>query len=154
MTNPDFQLKPLKSFQGREGPLLLIIMDGVGIGRKDEGDAFYQANPTNLNKWTLESKDNNLYTELRAHGLAVGLPSNGDMGNSEVGHNALGSGQVFSQGARLVNDSLDSGEFFSTENWEKIVGTTAKSNRTVHLIGLLSDGNVHSHISQLFKIEI
>ncbi len=152
MNKDDYQLERLESFQGRKGPLLLIIMDGVGIGRKDKGDAFFQANPTNLNRWIAESKEKRLYAELRAHGMAVGLPSDGDMGNSEVGHNALGAGQVFNQGARLVNESLDSGEFFQTTNWSKIVGSAAQKGKTIHLFGLLSDGNVHSHIEQLFKI--
>ncbi|UYP44330.1 2,3-bisphosphoglycerate-independent phosphoglycerate mutase [Candidatus Lokiarchaeum ossiferum] len=152
MDTKEYHLEPLPSFRGRKGPLLVIIMDGVGIGKKDAGDAFYQAHPTNLNTWMSETKEKGLYTELRAHGIAVGLPTDGDMGNSEVGHNALGAGQVFSQGARLVNDSLETGEFFETENWDKIVGETARTNQTIHLIGLLSDGNVHSHIEQLFKI--
>ncbi len=152
MNQPNYTLKPLEKFNGRKGPLVLVIMDGVGIGKKDAGNAFYLANPTNLNKWIEESKEKNLFAELRAHGMAVGLPSDMDMGNSEVGHNALGAGQVFSQGAKLVNESLDKGTFFETENWKNTVGKAAINDRAVHLIGLLSDGNVHSHIDQLFKI--
>jgi 2,3-bisphosphoglycerate-independent phosphoglycerate mutase len=148
----DYTLKELDNFKGRTGPLLLIIMDGVGIGKKDKGDAVFAANPPNLNKWIEEATENKLYAQLKAHGPAVGLPAEEDMGNSEVGHNAMGSGQVFSQGAKLVNESLKSGKFFETENWDKIITSTGKENKSVHLFGLLSDGNVHSHIQQLFYI--
>ena len=86
-------LDKLKSFHGRKGPLLLIIMDGIGIGKADETNAVYMANTPNLDK--LFKSD--LYTQLKAHGKAVGLPSDDDMGNSEVGHNAIGAGRVFDQ---------------------------------------------------------
>lgn len=99
-----------------------------------------------------ETQKKGLYTQLKAHGPAVGLPTEKDMGNSEVGHNAMGSGQVYAQGAKLVNDAIASGAFFETKEWGHIVGDTAKSNNTLHFIGLLSDGNVHSHITQLFGI--
>ncbi len=138
------ELKPLKNFQGRKGPLLLIIMDGVGIGKNDESNAVYLANTPVLNK--LIKTD--LYTQLKAHGKAVGLPSDGDMGNSEVGHNALGAGRVFEQGASLVNTALKSGKVFESELWQSILGRS-KRGGTLHFIGLLSDGNVHSHIDQL-----
>lgn len=151
-SNTDFHLQPHPNFRGRKGPAVLIIMDGVGIGKLNKGNAFYQAKTPNLDQWKKDAEKLGLYTELCAHGPCVGLPTEGDMGNSEVGHNALGSGQVYSQGAKLVNESLLSGAFFQTPKWEKIVTVTGKTNNTVHLIGLLSDGNVHSHIDQLFKI--
>lgn len=137
-------LKPLKSFHGRKGPLLLIIMDGVGIGKDDESNAVYLANAPIL-KGLLRTK---LCTQLKAHGKAVGLPSDGDMGNSEVGHNALGAGRVFEQGASLVNSALKSGKAFESELWQLLVDRSKKGG-TLHFIGLLSDGNVHSHIDQL-----
>lgn len=140
-------LKKLKNFHGRKGPLLLIIMDGIGIGKKYDGNAVYKANSPVLNK-LFQSK---LYTQLKAHGSAVGLPSEDDMGNSEVGHNAIGAGRVFAQGAKLVNRSLKSGEIFKSEIWKNVV-ERGKKNGTVHFIGLLSDGNVHSHIDQLFAL--
>ena len=140
-------LKRLTSFQGRKGPLLLIIMDGVGIGRQDETNAVYLANTPNLDRLF----GSELYTQLKAHGTAVGLPTDKDMGNSEVGHNALGAGRVFDQGARLVNKALDTGEIFKTDLWKKIV-QRAKEGGTIHFIGLLSDGNVHSHIDQLYVL--
>jgi 2,3-bisphosphoglycerate-independent phosphoglycerate mutase len=141
------QLKPLKSFHGRKGPLLLVIMDGIGIGQQDEGNAVYVAQTPTLDR-LMGSK---LYTQLKAHGMAVGLPTDKDMGNSEVGHNALGAGRVFDQGARLVNKAFESGKIFQTELWGKIVDR-AKNGGTVHFLGLLSDGNVHSHIEQLYKL--
>ncbi len=138
-------LKKLKTFHGRKGPLLLIIMDGIGIGKEDESNAVYKANTPNLDR--LFKSD--LYTQLKAHGTAVGLPSDDDMGNSEVGHNAMGAGRVFDQGARLVNTALKTGRIFQSDVWDNIV-RRARNGGTIHFIGLLSDGNVHSHIDQLF----
>ena len=140
-------LNKLKNFNGRKGPLLLIIMDGVGIGKKYDGNAVYKANTPVLDK-LFKSK---LYTQLKAHGPAVGLPSEDDMGNSEVGHNAIGAGRVFAQGAKLVNKSIDAGEIFKSEIWKNVTAR-GKQGRVVHFIGLLSDGNVHSHIDQLFAL--
>jgi len=140
-------LKRLTSFHGREGPLLLIIMDGIGIGRQDETNAVYLANTPYLDRLF----GSELYMQLQAHGTAVGLPTDKDMGNSEVGHNALGAGRVFDQGARLVNKALETGEIFKTDIWSKIV-QRAKDGGAIHFIGLLSDGNVHSHIDQLYTL--
>ena len=81
-------LNKLQSFHGRKGPVLLIIMDGIGIGKPDETNAVHMASTPNLDQ--LFKSD--LYTQLNAHGTAVGLPSDDDMGNSEVGHNAIGAG--------------------------------------------------------------
>jgi len=122
-------------------------MDGVGIGKHDDSDGVYLANTPVLDQLLAEP----LCTTLKAHGTAVGLPSDDDMGNSEVGHNALGAGRVFAQGARLVNDAIASGAIFQGPSWRAVVGRAA-SGGTVHFIGLLSDGNVHSHISHLFAL--
>ncbi|MEQ8170617.1 MAG: 2,3-bisphosphoglycerate-independent phosphoglycerate mutase [Candidatus Eremiobacterota bacterium] len=141
------ELKKLRHFSGRKGPLLFIIMDGVGIGKSDDSNAVFLAKTPNLDKlFTGEFK-----TQLRAHGKAVGLPSDGDMGNSEVGHNALGAGRVFSQGAKLVDMAIESGRIFQTDIWKQIMEQSLKGG-TLHFIGLLSDGNVHSHINQLFAL--
>jgi 2,3-bisphosphoglycerate-independent phosphoglycerate mutase len=139
------KLDKLKSFQGRKGPLLLIVMDGIGIGKPDETNAVYLADTPNLDVLFKSA----LYTQLKAHGTAVGLPSDDDMGNSEVGHNAMGAGRVFDQGARLVNRALKTGSIFSSPVWNDIVERAEKGG-AVHFIGLLSDGNVHSHIEQLY----
>jgi 2,3-bisphosphoglycerate-independent phosphoglycerate mutase len=141
------KLKKLKSFHGRKGPLLLIIMDGIGIGRPDESNAVYVAKTSTLDR-LFESE---LYNQLQAHGTAVGLPTDKDMGNSEVGHNALGAGRVFDQGARLVDKAFETGSIFQTELWGRIIDRARKGG-TVHFLGLLSDGNVHSHIDQLYKL--
>lgn len=141
------ELKKLKNFEPRKGPVLLVVMDGVGYGKKDESDGVYLAKTPNLDK-ILELPNQ---TRLKAHGTAVGLPTDDDMGNSEVGHNALGAGRIFDQGAKLVDKSISSGEIFKTENWNKII-EQGKNGGTVHLLGLLSDGNVHSHIKQVFTL--
>jgi 2,3-bisphosphoglycerate-independent phosphoglycerate mutase len=140
----ELKLEKLDNFHGRKGPLVLIIMDGVGIGKEYDGNAVYLAKTPVLDK-LFKSK---LYTQLKAHGPAVGLPSEDDMGNSEVGHNAIGGGRVFAQGAKLVNNSITSGQIFKTNIWDEIVNRGVKGS-TVHYIGLLSDGNVHSHINHL-----
>ncbi len=140
------KLNKLSGYNGPKGPLLLIIMDGVGIGKHDESDAVYLAKTPNLDRLSKES----LYTELQAHGTVVGLPSDKDMGNSEVGHNTMGAGRSYDQGAKRVNQSIETGEMFRTETWEKII-QRGKGGNTIHFIGLLSDGNVHSHIKHLYK---
>ncbi|PKL39838.1 MAG: 2,3-bisphosphoglycerate-independent phosphoglycerate mutase [Spirochaetae bacterium HGW-Spirochaetae-1] len=132
----------------RKGPVVLIIMDGVGLGKGDEGDAFRQARTPLLDSLRREYMN----TTLKAHGTAVGLPSDDDMGNSEVGHNALGAGKIFEQGAKLVNRALESGDIFTTDTWKELVIKPATQGTTLHFIGLLSDGNVHSHIDHLMGI--
>ena len=143
-----FELKPLENFHGRKGPLLLIIMDGVGIGKKDDSDGVFLAKTPCLDE-LMKSK---LYMQLKAHGTAVGMPSDEDMGNSEVGHNALGAGRVFDQGAKLAQKSIDSGAIFQTEIWKNLIDQVKGDNKIFHFIGLLSDGNVHSHIDQLLAL--
>ena len=129
----------------RKGPVMLVIMDGVGFGKYEEGDAVKNAVTGNLDKLYASCP----WTKLKAHGTAVGLPSDADMGNSEVGHNAMGCGRVFDQGAKLVASSIESGKMFQGETWKKLVENVKKNNSTLHFIGLLSDGNVHSHINNL-----
>src|SRR5689334_7405267 len=102
-------LEPHPRLQKPKGPVLVVVMDGVGVGPGDEFDAVAQAKMPNL-KGLLASNDRAL--QLKAHGTAVGLPSDDDMGNSEVGHNALGSGRIVLQGASLVDTALESGAMF------------------------------------------
>jgi len=137
-------LSPLPGYTPFTGPVVAIIMDGMGIGSRDERDGLYVANTPLLDELFKEP----LMVQLKAHGKAVGLPSDGDMGNSEVGHNALGAGRVFAQGAQLVNEALESGRIFTGEVWQELK-KTALAGGTVHFIGLVSDGNVHSHIRHL-----
>jgi 2,3-bisphosphoglycerate-independent phosphoglycerate mutase len=126
-------------------PVIFVVMDGVGLSESTYGNAV-------LNSYTptLNSLKKGPYTQLKAHGTAVGLPSDEDMGNSEVGHNAIGCGQIYSQGAKLVNESIEDGSIFVSEAWKEISENAKKS--TLHLIGLLSDGNVHSHISHVIAM--
>ena len=138
-------LKKNKQFIKRPGPVVLVIMDGVGIGSYEEGDAVREARMPTLRR-LLKTCPN---TRLRAHGTAVGLPSDKDMGNSEVGHNAIGCGRVYDQGAKLVTASIETGTMFAGETWKKITANAIKNKGTLHFIGLLSDGNVHSHIDHL-----
>jgi len=142
------ELNKLKKFAGRKGPLLFIIMDGIGLGKQDESDGVFMAHGPCLNK-LFQSK---FYTTLKAHGTAVGMPSDEDMGNSEVGHNALGAGRVFAQGAKLVNQSIETQKIFQTDIWHQLVQRCKNGQNSFHFIGLLSDGNVHSHIDQLLSL--
>jgi len=139
------QLEKSNEFGGPEGPVVLVIMDGVGIGRHPESDFVAIANTPNLD-WL---RENAIYTEVKAHGRAVGLPDDADMGNSEVGHNAIGCGRVFSQGAALVENAIASGALFSGAVWEELIANAKANDSTLHFIGLFSDGNVHSNINHL-----
>ena len=141
----EHKLNELNSKIGVSGPVVTVVMDGVGLGTGKEGDAVANAYTPTLDM--LMKKYPML--KLQAHGTAVGLPSDDDMGNSEVGHNALGSGQVFSQGAKLVNESISSGKMFEGKAWTELTENTVENASTLHFIGLFSDGNVHSHIDHL-----
>jgi 2,3-bisphosphoglycerate-independent phosphoglycerate mutase len=157
------KLEKLDTFTPRPGPLLLIIMDGIGIAPPGPGNAVSVAKTPNLDRLlsttlggTLDPEKHEIQAfgqplKLLAHGPAVGLPTKEDMGNSEVGHNALGAGRVFDQGAKLVNKELETGALFASELWGEIE-ERGRSGNTVHFIGLLSDGNVHSHIDHLFAM--
>ena len=138
-------LNKLKNPIGVNGPVLTIVMDGVGLAPDTEANAVSKAYTPTLDM--LMSK----YpcVKLKAHGTAVGLPSDDDMGNSEVGHNALGSGQVFAQGAKLVSQSIENGKMFASSTWQKVVFNVKENNGVLHFLGLFSDGNVHSHIDHL-----
>ena len=138
-------LNKLNNPIGIEGPVLTIVMDGVGIAPDGEGNAVKCAYTPTLDM--LMSKYPTV--KLKAHGTAVGLPGDDDMGNSEVGHNALGSGQVFAQGAKLVSQSIENGKMFNSSAWQEIVSNVKTNGSTLHFIGLFSDGNVHSHINHL-----
>ncbi len=141
-------LTKYSGFTPRKGSLVFIIMDGVGIAPDYPGNAY-----TNSRTPTLDAiKQKYLNTAIKAHGTAVGLPSDDDMGNSEVGHNALGAGRVFDQGAKLVERAIASGAIFTTETWNKLTEKPKTGASTLHFIGLLSDGNVHSHINHLIKL--
>ncbi|MBR5927722.1 MAG: 2,3-bisphosphoglycerate-independent phosphoglycerate mutase [Spirochaetia bacterium] len=138
-------LEKNKNWKGRRGPVVLVIMDGVGYGKYADGDAVKASRMANLDWLTANSP----HTQLKAHGTAVGLPSDADMGNSEVGHNAMGCGRVFAQGAKLVSGAIASGSMFEGATWKKLIAAVKANNGALHFIGLLSDGNVHSHQDHL-----
>ncbi len=144
----DWKLERHPTFAGVQGPVLIVVMDGIGCGASNEGDAVWLARTPTLDRLAQVS----LSTRLKAHGTAVGLPSDDDMGNSEVGHNAFGAGRVFDQGAKRVQMAIESGEMFEGGEWKKLVRRVTQSGEPIHFIGLLSDGNVHSHITHLFAM--
>lgn len=139
------QLEKLKNFSGVSGPVLTVVMDGVGLAPATAGNAVALANTPNLDRLFATCP----MVRLKAHGTAVGLPSDDDMGNSEVGHNALGAGQVFAQGAKLVSNSIESGKMFASATWKELIANVKDKHSTLHFLGLFSDGNVHSHIDHL-----
>ena len=139
------KLNNLKNSVGVKGPVLTIVMDGVGIAPESAGNAVTAAYTPTLDMLMAKYP----MVKLKAHGTAVGLPGDDDMGNSEVGHNALGSGQVFAQGAKLVSQSIENGKMFVSETWNTIISNVKENNGTLHFLGLFSDGNVHSHIDHL-----
>ncbi len=128
-------------------PIVLVIMDGVGKGDGGSGDAVAMARTPTLDTLLATCP----HTWLKAHGTAVGLPSDADMGNSEVGHNALGCGQIYSQGAKLVGESIANGSLFRSAVWKDLTANAA-AGRALHFLGLLSDGNVHSNVRHLIAM--
>ena len=142
---PEFKLEKSSQYGGVPGQLLFVILDGVGLyrGRADgyDGNAFDIAATPNLDRMFSEAP---VFLELEAHGTAVGLPSDGDMGNSEVGHNAIGAGRIFEQGAKLVNQAISSGALFEGQTWRRLVENVKANDSQFHLIGLLSTSTATS----------
>jgi 2,3-bisphosphoglycerate-independent phosphoglycerate mutase len=153
-TATDMKLAPKAGFTKPDGPVALIVLDGVGVAEDTAWNAFSRAHTPFID--SLEGGagphgSTALYTELHASGLSVGLPEMSDMGNSEVGHNALGGGRVFEQGAKLVNSSFRTGAFKDGDVWKWLV-EPAKADGTLHLLGLFSDGNVHAHVDHVYRL--
>ncbi len=140
-------LKQYPGYSAFPGPVVMVIMDGIGIGPNDESNGVHMAYTPLLDELLKEP----LCTQLKAHGTAVGMPSEDDMGNSEVGHNTLGAGRIFPQGAKLVSEAIFSGKIFQGQTWGEICRRTGQGG-TLHLIGMISDANVHSHIDHLYAI--
>ncbi len=138
-------LNKLATFPGVEGPVVTIVLDGFGYTPNHEGNAIYQAYTPTLDRLFARYP----HTLLKAHGKFVGMPSNEDMGNSEVGHNAIGAGQVYNQGAALVNEAIATGAIYESQAWRDIIANVTTHGSTLHFLGLFSDGNVHSHIDHL-----
>ena len=139
------KLDKIPSYPGPKGPVVLVIMDGVGLGKYEEGDFVRSANKPNLDHLLATCP----HTALKAHGTAVGMPSDDDMGNSEIGHNAIGCGRVYDQGASLVAKAVDSGDLYQGATWKKMIANVLAHDSALHFIGLFSDGNVHAHIDHL-----
>ncbi len=140
----ELSLQKLDTQIDRQGPLLFVIADGFGCADYLPSNAIAMAETPNIDALLVDS------IELKAHGPAVGLPTEGDMGNSEVGHNALGAGRIFEQGAKLVNKAIAEGSMFEGEAWQSVIASG--KDGTLHFIGLHSDGNVHSHTDHLYAM--
>ncbi|THU59770.1 hypothetical protein C4D60_Mb07t05560 [Musa balbisiana] len=123
----------------------VVVLDGWGEADPDQYNCIHVAQTPTMD--SLKKGAPERWRLVRAHGTAVGLPTEDDMGNSEVGHNALGAGRIFAQGAKLVDLALASGKIFEGEGFKYIKECFDKG--TLHLIGLLSDGGVHSRLDQL-----
>lgn len=139
------KLEKSNRFSPCSGPVVTIVLDGVGISPRDEGDAIKAARTPYLDSLFRDYP----WTQLQAHGVAVGMPSDEDMGNSEVGHNAMGAGRVFAQGAKLVSESIATGRIWQGQAWKEVIAAASLGKAALHFIGLFSDGNVHSHIDHL-----
>lgn len=153
-TGADLKLAAKDGFQKPDGPVALIVLDGVGVAPDSEWNAFSLAQTPFIDSLREGHGPHGvtcLYTELHASGLSVGLPEMTDMGNSEVGHNALGAGRVFEQGAKLVNTALSTGSFKDGEVWKWLL-EPAQGENTLHLLGLFSDGNVHAHVDHVYRL--
>ncbi|KAK9828001.1 hypothetical protein WJX81_007562 [Elliptochloris bilobata] len=144
-----WKLKPHPSIPKPDKPLLVVVLDGWGEGtHNDDFNAIHKADTPCMD--SLKEGAPQRWRLLKAHGTAVGLPTDDDMGNSEVGHNALGAGQVVDQGARLCDKALESHRLWDLDGW-KYLAPAAQAG-TLHLIGLLSDGGVHSRYDQLLLL--
>lgn len=131
----------------RPKPVLLVILDGWGINARPDGNAITLAEP----KFYQSLLENFPATQLDASGGAVGLPD-GQMGNSEVGHMNIGAGRIVYQDLTQINKAISDGSFLENAVLRAAILTAAREKRTLHLMGLLSDGGVHSHIDHLFSL--
>ena len=128
-------------FSGR-GPLIHVVLDGWGVGEADETNAIYQADLPVMSRLTKGCP----YTQLWTHGLHVGLPNDKDLGGSEVGHMTMGAGMIKEQGPTLIQKLIQSGEFFENPVLKRIIQNCVLHDTPLHLLGLLSNGNIHSHV--------
>ena len=126
---------------------MLMILDGVGINERTDGNAVALANTPVLDK-ILKTNPN---TIIKTSGLDVGLPE-GQMGNSEVGHTNIGAGRIVYQELTRITKSIEDGDFFSLPELVGAIENCKKNHSKLHIMGLLSDGGVHSHIRHLYAI--
>ena len=128
-------------------PAVLVIMDGLGLREERENNAVAMANTPNLDRLMKECP----FVKGYASGLAVGLPD-GQMGNSEVGHLNMGAGRIIYQELTRITKSIEDGDFFRNPALMESVENCRKYGTALHLMGLLSDGGVHSHITHLYGL--
>ena len=126
---------------------MLMIMDGVGINEEEKGNAFKQANTPNLDRLFLKYPN----THIQTSGMAVGLPD-GQMGNSEVGHTNIGAGRIVYQELTRITKQIDDGEFYQNEELKAAMDHVKENGSKLHLLGLVSDGGVHSHNKHLYAL--
>ncbi len=126
---------------------LLMIMDGVGINDEEKGNAFKQANTPNLDRLFIKYPN----THIKTSGMAVGLPE-GQMGNSEVGHTNIGAGRIVYQELTRITKEIQDGDFYNNAELKKAMQNVKENDSKLHLLGLVSDGGVHSHIDHLFAL--
>ena len=128
-------------------PLILCILDGVGIREEEHGNAFKKANKPNFDYlWNTFP-----HSLLNASGPLVGLPD-GQMGTSEVGHMNIGAGRIVYQPLQLINEKIKDKTFFKNKNILNVINHTKNNNSKLHIMGLISDGGIHSHINHLMAI--
>ena len=130
--------------QGKIQRAILIILDGFGVNDGGDHNGITQAHTPILDKYFSEKP----YTTLEASGAAVGLPE-GQMGNSEVGHITMGCGNIIHQDLVLINDAINNGSFYKNPVLVTALQSAKQKSRPIHLLGLVSDGGVHSHIEHL-----
>ena len=135
-------LKNLQQYFSGRGPLIHVVLDGWGVGAADETNAVNRANLPVMSRLIRGCP----YTQLWTHGKYVGLPNEKDMGGSEVGHMTMGAGMVMEQGPTLIQNLLQSGEFFENPVLSRIIQNCVERDTPLHLLGLLSNGNIHSHV--------
>lgn len=128
-------------------PVMLIVLDGWGVGEKTSTNAVHMANTPNMDTWASHYPS----TTLQAHNGAVGLPE-GQMGNSEVGHLNLGAGRVVYQDFTRINRDIETGALANNEILSHVLSVTRANDKTLHLMGLVSDGGVHSHLNHLYAL--
>ena len=135
-------LKNLQQYFSGRGPLIQVVLDGWGVGAADQTNAVYRANLPVMSRLIRGCP----YTQLWTHGKYVGLPNEKDLGGSEVGHMTMGAGMVMEQGPTLIQNLLQSSEFFENPVLSRIIQNCVERDTPLHLIGLLSNGNIHSHV--------
>lgn len=126
---------------------IFAILDGIGVKKEEFGNAFKLASTPNIDNLLLKYP----HSLLSASGEYVGLPEN-QMGNSEVGHITIGSGRIVDQPLKIINESIENGSFYKNEEFLKAIEHAKKNNSKLHILGLLSDGGIHSHINHIFSL--